>query len=143
MPAPSGAPAFIINPVIDDLMDFTPFASGTPGTADRPGHGHGSETGNIRAHRPRRLSALKYSTAGQKFFNNLTKEQFYMFRTAPVAYESMNKPSTRKSAIPGPGPACPSEMTFDVPPDATESPAGSASWKAPTPMAGGPMARNS
>jgi len=76
MPAPLGRTGFIINPVIDDLMDFTHFASGTPGTADRPGHGHAGARGRKyfapTAHVE--LSALKYSTAGQNFFNNLTKE---------------------------------------------------------------------
>ena len=122
MPAPIGRAGFIINPVIDDLMDFTHFSSGTPErlteqlmvTLRPEDRKYFAATARIE------LSALTYSTAGQDFFRNLTKEQFYMFKSTPVAFESNNKPSNEKI-----GDTqvmvlhAPSEMVFDLPKNAT------------------------
>ncbi|MSU45623.1 MAG: hypothetical protein EXS42_00485 [Lacunisphaera sp.] len=123
MPAPIGRAGFIINPIVDDMMAFAHFASGTPerlssmimimlAPEDRKyfaGKAHVE------------LSSLKSSTAGQNFFTNLTKERFYMFKTTPVAFEASNKPSTEKigeevvMVV-----HTPSEITFDVPKGTTE-----------------------
>ena len=121
---PIGRAGFIINPIVDDMMAFAHFASNTPERLS-------SQIMVILAPEDRKyfagtarveLSSLKPSTAGQNFFTNLTKEKFYMFKTAPVAFEASNKPSTEKI-----GEQVvmvlhtPSEMTFDVPKDATEA----------------------
>ena len=124
MPAPIGRAGFIINPVIDDLLAFTRYASDRP---DRLTHTImltlAAEDRKYFAPAAQvELSELKPSTAAVEFFINQNRERFFMFKSVPVSFEANNPPSheqinTRDVMVMH----APSELIFDVPDGAAEA----------------------
>jgi hypothetical protein len=122
MPAPIGRAGFIINPVINDLMGFTHLAADLPErlassvmlTLAPEDRKYFAATAQVE------LSALPTSTAAKKYFAQLNREVFYMFKTPPSSYDLNTKPSIQRideqevMVM-----HAPSEMIFDLPPDAT------------------------
>lgn len=122
MPAPIGRAGFIINPIIEDLTAFTYFSINRPERATKQislvlapeDRKYFAETAQVE------LSVLNPSTAAQEFFNPLNRERFFMFKVAPLSFESANLPTNEK--INGEDVMVihtPSEMVFNVPDNAT------------------------
>lgn len=123
LPQPIGRGGFMLNPVVDDLMEFMRAAGGTP---KRTAAAIAVETSpqdrdclkdEVRV----RLYRLPPSDAGVNFFKEADKAMFHMFVDAPSSYHSLNPPNEdlidkRKVMIMH----APSEMVFDVPAGAKE-----------------------
>lgn len=119
---PIAAAGFILNPLVDDMMDYLRAFGGTPrarvsslqltvAPADRK-----YLAGEVTI----RLSFFGSSNAAEPFFRETNSNLFHMFVDSPVAYESFLKPNEdfideRRVMVLH----APSSMTFDVPPGAT------------------------
>jgi hypothetical protein len=118
MPAPIGRAGFIINPVVDDLMAFTHFASSTPERlTDQFMIMLAPEDRKYFAASARvELSTLKPTTNGAEFFSRQNKERFYMFKSVPASHEANNVPSNEQiDGMEVMVMHAPSEMIFDMP----------------------------
>ncbi|MFM1852119.1 MAG: hypothetical protein RIS54_1803 [Verrucomicrobiota bacterium] len=119
---PIAAAGFILNPLVDDMMDFLRAFGGTPrarvsslqlvvNPEDRK-----YLSGDVTV----RLSSFPSSNAAEPFFRETNSNLFHMFVDSPVAYESFLEPNEdfiddgRVMVL-----HAPSSMTFDVPPGAT------------------------
>jgi hypothetical protein len=91
MPLPQGRTGFVINPVIEDYVDYMHFASNTPDKLARaltlkiaP-----ADEKYFRPAAHVRLFTLPASAAGQSYFPPSTADKFPMFHSYPVLYDSM------------------------------------------------------
>ena len=123
MAPPIGRAGFILSPVVEDLMGYVNFTSGEPDRRARritvqvaPGdRKYFSAAARVQ------LSSLVASRSGRGFFDALNRDRFSMFKSVPVAFEAEANPS--EESIDGQTVMvmhAPSEMTFDLPPSATE-----------------------
>ena len=123
LPRPIGRAGFILNPVMDDLLEFMRGAGGLP---RRRVSSISIETAPqdrdcFRDDISITLSSLPPSDAGIAYFKEADKVLFNMFVNAPVSYTALNPPNEetidkRKVMMMH----APSEMVFDVPAGATQ-----------------------
>ena len=123
LPRPIGQSGFMLNPVVEDLLDFMRASGGTP---KRRAVAINLETSpqdadclqdDIRFS----FSAVPPSTAGVSYFKEADHALFSMFVDAPISYEALNPPSEetidkRRVIVMH----APSEMVFEVPSGAGE-----------------------
>jgi hypothetical protein len=122
LPRPIGATGFVLNPLVNDFMEFMRAAGGTPSRRVRsiavevaP-----QDRDCLAEEVTVALAELPASDAGRDFFKNADKAKFHMFVDVPVSYEALNPPNEdtiggRRVMIMH----APSEMVFDVPSNAT------------------------
>ena len=123
LPQPIGQAGFMLNPVIDDLLDFMRAAGGVP---KRHATSIVIETAPqdsdcVQDEIKVSLFSMPASDAGTNYFKEADHALFHMFMDAPVSYESLNPPNEdvidkRRVMIMH----APSEMIFEVPAGATE-----------------------
>jgi hypothetical protein len=123
LPQPIGQTGFMLNPVVNDLMDFMRAAGGVPtrrastiwvevAPQDRD---------CLQEDLQVSFSALPASDAGKEYFKNADKSKFHMFVDTPISYEALNPPNEdmidkhRVMIM-----HAPSHMVFEVPAGATE-----------------------
>lgn len=118
LPGPIGRTGFMLNPLIDDLLEYMRAAGGDPkrrvasirlDTAPQ-------DRDCVRDEFTLRLSSLPPSDAGKDFFKQANNAMFHMFSNAPVSYEAHNPPN--EDLIDGRTVMilhAPSQMFFDVP----------------------------
>lgn len=122
MPAPMGQAGFILNPLIADLAGYVNFASHRPERKVRQIKLNVAPQDRkyFAASADAQLSTLVYPTTGRAYYENLTRERFHMFKSVPIAFEAQAGPSEE---VIGTQPVlvihAPSQMTFDVPKNAT------------------------
>ena len=118
LPGPIGRTGFMINPIIDDLMEFMRAAGGDPkrrvasiklDTAPQDRDCMDDEF-------TMRISSVPASDAAKDFFKQANNAKFHMFYNAPISFEAHNPPNEdmidkRKVMIMH----APSQMTFEVP----------------------------
>lgn len=119
MPLPQGRTGFIVNPIIEDAVDYMHFASNrlekrlraitlTVAPTDEKFFARSAKI---------EISALPPASSGLKFFTKINEKLFHMFKSYPVAFDSLTgfsetKIDNREVAIMH----APSQMVFDVPP---------------------------
>ncbi len=122
LPRPIGETGFMLNPVIDDLLDFMRAAGGTP---KRRAHSIAIEVAPqdrdcVQDDLKVSLHSMPISDAGKNYFKEADRAKFHMFSDAPVSFEALNPPNEdqidRRSVMIL---HAPSEMIFDVPAGAT------------------------
>ncbi|MEJ1971431.1 MAG: hypothetical protein WDM96_02650 [Lacunisphaera sp.] len=122
LPQPIAATGFMLNPVVNDLVEFMRAAGSEPGRRvkaiavevapeDRAYVGD-----KIRV----MLSALPPSDAGKSYFQTVDRAKFHMFMDTPISYEALNPPNEdiiddRRVMVMH----APSQMVFQVPAGAT------------------------
>ncbi|HWA26772.1 MAG TPA: hypothetical protein VG734_14030 [Lacunisphaera sp.] len=123
LPQPIGRTGFMLNPIIDDLVDYMRAAGGVPKRRVRsiaidtaPEYQRFLQE-DVRV----TVSSLQPSDAGLSFFKEENRSKFHMFVDAPISYQALNPPNeemidNRRVMIMH----APSEMIFDVPSGATE-----------------------
>lgn len=118
LPGPIGRTGFMLNPIIDDLLEFMRAAGGEPkrrvasirlDTAPQ-------DRDCVRDEFTLRLATVPPSDAGKDFFKHANNAKFHMFLNAPISYEAQNPPNEdaidkRTVMIMH----APSQMTFEVP----------------------------
>ncbi len=123
LPQPIAATGFMLNPVVNDLLEFMRAAGGEPtrrvksisvevAPADRA-----YVSSKIRV----ALSELPASDAGKNYFQSADRAKFHMFMDAPISYEALNPPNEdeidgRRVMVMH----APSQMIFQVPAGATQ-----------------------
>lgn len=122
LPQPIGVTGFMLNPLVNDVMEFMRAAGGTPSRHVRaiaievaP-----QDRDCVAEEVTIALSTLPSSDAARDFFKNADKSKFHMFMDAPGSYEALNPPNEdmidgRKVMIMH----APSQMVFEVPATAT------------------------
>jgi hypothetical protein len=121
IPLPQGRTGFLLNPMIEDVVDYMKFANSQVDKRVR------SLTLGIAATDEKyfapgahlEFSALRPPDSGRKYFTSLIQRLFNMFQTYPVAYSSLTPVS--ESTIDGRAVAilhAPSQMIFDLPANA-------------------------
>ncbi len=121
MPLPQGRTGFILNPMIEDIVDYMYFASSKPQKLvhaltlkiDPSDEKYFARSARIE------LSALPSASSGEAYFASQNSRLFQMFKTVPIFYDSYTPLS--KSVIDGMEVAilhAPSQMIFELPPDA-------------------------
>ncbi len=123
MAPPIGRAGFILSPMVEDLMGFINFSAGETGrVASRITVKTAPGDEKYFAPRARvRLSTLTPSLAGRAFFDQINRDRFYMFKSVPVAFEAQVNPSVETvDGRPVMLLHTPSQMTFDLPPRASE-----------------------
>ncbi len=122
MPLPQGRTGFIINPMIEDIVDYMFFASSKPEKlvasitlkVDPDDEKYFSHSAHVE------ISAMAPANSGEAYFASKNTRLFHMFKNAPVFYDSYTPVS--ETVIDGMDVAilhAPSQMIFEVPPDAT------------------------
>ncbi|MDI1318912.1 MAG: hypothetical protein PSW75_01795, partial [bacterium] len=123
MAPPIGRAGFILSPMLEDLMDFINFSAGEPGRAVSQ-ITIKTAPGDEKYFAPRarvQLSTLIPSLAGRAFFDQINRDRFYMFKSVPIAFEAKANPSVETiDGQPVMLLHAPSQMTFDLPAQATE-----------------------
>lgn len=123
LPQPIGQAGFMLNPIIDDLLDFMRAAGGTPKrrvssivieTAPQ-------DSDCVQDDIAVAFHSLPPSDAGTSYFKEADLALFHMFMDAPISYQSLNPPNEdvidkRRVMILH----APSEMIFEVPAGVTE-----------------------
>ena len=124
LPQPIAATGFMLNPIVNDILEFMRSAGGEPSrrlrslSVDVAEKGDRSDVAEkIRV----RVGALPASDAGKKYFQNADLAKFSMFMAAPISYEALNPPNEdmidgRRVMIMH----APSQMVFEVPAGATK-----------------------
>jgi hypothetical protein len=123
LPLLQGRTGFILSPVIEDAASYMHFAGANPAQWVR------SITAAVAKEDLRYFSnrasiglfALTASTAGAEFFQQATKDRFWMFKSYPVTFNAFATPSEieidgRKAIVMH----APSEMEFVLPPGARQ-----------------------
>ncbi len=121
MPLPQGRTGFVINPLIEDVVDYMHFANSQPVkriksitiTIPVDERKFFAESAAVE------FSSLPSPTSGRKFFANEIERVLHMFQTFPVSYTSLTKVS--ETTIDGREAAilhAPSQMIFDMPKNA-------------------------
>lgn len=123
LPETIGRAGFMLNPVINDLLDFMRAAGGTP---KRRVKAIAIETAEqnldcLKDEIRISFSSMPSSDAGTTYFTEADQAMFHMFVDAPSSYTAFQKPNEdvidrRRVMIMH----APSEMTFDVPSGAGE-----------------------
>ncbi len=123
LPGPIGRAGFMLNPVINDLLDFMRAAGGTP---KRRVKAIVIETAPqdldcLKKEIAVSFSSMPPSDAGTSYFQESDQAMFHMFVDAPATYSAFQKPNeevidSRRVMIMH----APSEMVFDVPSGAGE-----------------------
>jgi hypothetical protein len=123
LPRPIGQGGFLLNPVIDDTMDYLRAFGGTPRARVKslaltvaP-----SQRACLRDHVTVRLYEVPPSKAGAPYFRDENANLFSMFPDAPQSYHAFLAPN--EDTISGQRVMvmhAPSVMTFDIPPGARE-----------------------
>lgn len=123
LPQPIGRAGFMLNPVLDDLLEFMRAAGGSPKrrVASIKIDTAPQDRDCLQADIAVRLFSLPPSDAGVNYFKEADKTLFHMFVDTPLSFNALNPPNEdlidkRKVMIMH----APSEMTFDVPAGATE-----------------------
>ncbi len=122
LPQPIAATGFMLNPIVNDLLEFMRSAGGEPSRrlyslsvevapADRS---------NVDEKIRVAVSALPPSDAGKSYFQSADRAKFHMFMEAPISYEALNPPNEdviddRRVMVMH----APSQMVFEVPAGAT------------------------
>jgi hypothetical protein len=123
LPQPIAATGFMLNPIVNDLLEFMRSAGGEPTrrvqsvTVEVAPADRAFVSDKIRL----AVSALPPSDAGKSFFQNADRAKFHMFMVAPISYEALNPPN--EDAIDGRRIMimhAPSQMVFEVPAGATK-----------------------
>ena len=123
MPLPIARTGFILSPVVEDAVAYAAFANGRKGrevrslslkikSGDRILF---ADTARIE------LAELKPTNVAELFFSRQNEETFHMFKSYPIDYVAHTKPS--EGSIDGQTVVvmhAPSEMTFNLPPNAQE-----------------------
>ncbi len=123
LPRPIGQAGFMLNPVIDDLLDFMRAAGGTPKrravaiTIETAAQDQDCLRDEVKVS----FFSMPPSDAGVNFFKEADHALFNMFVDAPISYEALNPPSEeeidkRRVIVMH----APSEMVFEVPSGAGE-----------------------
>jgi hypothetical protein len=123
LPQPIGMAGFMLNPVINDLLDFMRAAGGTPKrhacaiTIEAAAQDRDCLQDDIQV----AFFSLPPSAAGTTYFKEADHALFHMFTDAPVSYHALNPPNEdvidqRRVMIMH----APSEMIFEVPSGAGE-----------------------
>lgn len=123
LPRGIGQAGFMLNPVIDDLLDYMRASGGTPKrravaiTLETAPQDRDCLQDDIVIN----LSSLPSTDAGVSYFKEADQALFNMFVDAPISYEALNPPNEdvidkRRVIIMH----APSEMVFDVPSGAGE-----------------------
>ncbi|HEY4248782.1 MAG TPA: hypothetical protein VGM64_18310 [Lacunisphaera sp.] len=118
MPLPQGRTGFVLNPLIEDVVDYMHFANSEPVKKVR------SITINIPEDQLKffaptasiELSSIPFPTSGKKFFASEIERLLHMFQSFPVSYTSLTPVS--ETIIDGREAAvlhAPSQMIFDLP----------------------------
>lgn len=114
---------FMLNPVVDDLLEFMRAAGGSPkrAVASVTVLAAPQDLDCLKDEVRVRLYRLPPSEAGVAYFKEADKAKFHMFVDAPSSYQALNPPNEdlidkRKVMILH----APSEMIFDVPAGAKE-----------------------
>ncbi len=121
MPLPQGRTGFVINPLIEDVVDYMHFANGEVAKRIR------SITLSIPDDQLKffasgatvELSALTPPSSGRHFFASEIEQKLHMFQTFPISYTSLTPVS--QAIIDGREVAvlhAPSQMIFELPQDA-------------------------
>jgi hypothetical protein len=123
LPQPIGRAGFMLNPVINDMMDFMRAAGGVPTRRARSLSVEVSPSDRdcLKEEIRVKFSSLPTSDAGREYFKNADNAKFHMFANTPVSYGALNPPNEdvidkRRVMIMH----APSQMAFDVPAGATE-----------------------
>ena len=123
LPQPIGRAGFMLNPVLDDLLEFMRAAGGSPKrrVASIRIDTAAQDRDCLQQDVAVRLFALPASDAGVNYFKEADKTLFHMFVDTPLSFNALNPPNEdlidkRTVMIMH----SPSEMTFDVPAGATE-----------------------
>jgi len=122
LPQPIAATGFMLNPVVNDLLEFMRSAGGEP---SRRVQSFAVEVApEDRAYVAEKIgvtvSTLPPSDAGKSFFQNADRAKFHMFMDVPISYEALNPPNEdqidgRRVMVMH----APSQMVFQVPAGAT------------------------
>lgn len=123
LPETIGTAGFMLNPVINDLLDFMRAAGGSP---KRRVKAIVIETApqNLDCLQPEikvSFSSMSASDAGKSYFNQVDRALFHMFVDVPTTFHAHNPPNDdvidkRRVVVMH----APSEMVFDVPSGAAE-----------------------
>ena len=120
MPLPQGRTGFVVDPVIEDVVDYMQFANSQPVkhlrsiTLKIPE----DQMKYFSATAELELSALPLPTSGRKYFASEIERALHMFQTFPVSYTSLTPVS--ETTIDGREAAilhAPSQMIFEMPKD--------------------------
>lgn len=121
MPLPQGRTGFIINPLIEDVVDYMHFCNSEPVkkldsiTIKIPEE----DQKYFASSATLEFSALQSPTSGRKYFASEIERVLHMFQTYPVSYTSLNP--VAEGSIDGRDVAilhAPSQMIFEMPKDA-------------------------
>jgi hypothetical protein len=123
LPQPIGQAGFMLNPVVDDLLDFMRASGGTPSrhvaaiTVECAKQDRDCLQDEVRFS----FSTMPASDAGKNFFRDSDQAKFNMFADAPISYQAFNPPNEdridgRKVMVMH----APSEMVFEIPAGANE-----------------------
>ena len=122
LPQPIAATGFMLNPVVNDLVEFMRAAGGEPSrrVASIAVVVAPEDRADVQSKIRVALSTLPPSDAGKTYFQNAERAKFHMFNDAPVSYEAHNPPNEdiidgRKVMVMH----APSHMEFNVPAGAT------------------------
>ena len=123
LPQPIGATGFMLNPVVNDMLEFMRAAGGAPTRWARTlaVEVAAGDRSCLQEKFTVAFSALPASEAGKEYFRNADKTKFHMFIDTPISYEALNPPNEdvidkRRVMIMH----APSQMVFQVPAGATE-----------------------
>jgi hypothetical protein len=121
MPLPVGRTGFIINPLIEDVVDYMHFANSQPAKLVRSIALRIPDTQLkfFASTAAVELSTMPSPTSGKRFFAGEIEHLLHMFQSFPIRYTSRTPVS--ESTIDGREVAvlhAPSQMVFDVPPGA-------------------------
>lgn len=124
LPLPLGRTGFILNPVIEDAVEYAAFANGRPGREVRS-ISLKIEAGDRRFFANKavvELSELQPTQTGDLFYSQQIAEAYHMFKTYPVEYEAHTKLSEGTvDGLPVAVLHAPSEMIFKMPLNAQEA----------------------
>jgi hypothetical protein len=122
LPGPIGRTGFMLNPVVDDMLEFMRAAGGEPKRRvasiriDTTAQDRDCMDDEFTVS----FSSLPASDAGKDYFKVANNAKFHMFVNAPISYEAHNPPSEdlmdgRRVMVMH----APSQMAFDVPAGST------------------------
>ncbi|MDB6115466.1 MAG: hypothetical protein JWQ62_2411, partial [Lacunisphaera sp.] len=122
LPEPIGRAGFMLNPVVNDMLDFMRANGGVP---SRRASSIRIDTAPqdrdcLQEEVEVALFTLPPSDAGKEYFKNADKAKFHMFKDAPMSYEAHNPPNEDLiDKTPVMILHAPSQMVFEVPAGAT------------------------
>lgn len=123
LPQPIAASGFMLNPIVNDMMEFMRAAGGEPTRrlASVRVDTAPEDRKYVSDALAFKFSALPPSDAGKDYFRTADKSKFFMFVDAPVSYEALNPPNPDMiDNVQVMVMHAPSRMVFDVPAGAKE-----------------------